>query len=212
MFGRANDNRSMVMSQIRGRGVKESVIIEAFLATDRADFVPQEYRDSAYMDHPLGIGEGQTISQPYIVAYMTQQLMLEGNEKVLEIGTGSGYQTAILSRLAKEVYTIERIRDLGEDARETLESLGYKNIHFKIGDGYRGWPEESPFDAIIITAAPSQIPLELVSQLSLGGRMIVPVGERYQIQVLYRIRRTERGFTTEDLEAVAFVPMLPGTE
>ena len=170
----------MVETQIKGRGVKDPRVLSALLKVERHRFVPKKYLNSAYLDQPLPIGEGQTISQPYIVALMTELLELKGNEKVLEIGTGSGYQAAILAELAKEVYTIEIIESLALRAKNRLLELGYQNIRVKAGDGYLGWPEAAPFDAIIITAAPDHIPKPLVEQLKEGGRMVVPVGSYTQ--------------------------------
>jgi protein-L-isoaspartate(D-aspartate) O-methyltransferase len=212
IFKSEKDNRTMVMTQIRGRGITDPLVLKAFLETDRGHFVPEEMQHLAYNDHPLSIGAGQTISQPYIVAEMTRQLCLEGDEKVLEVGTGSGYQTAVLSRMAGQVYTIERIGRLAMAAREVLEGLGFDNIHYRVGDGYEGWPEYQPYDAIIVTAAPPEIPLGLISQLRIGGRMVLPVGERHQLQLLCRVTRKKDGASVEELEAVAFVPMIGGTE
>src|SRR4030043_1897036 len=166
----------MVETQIKARGVKDPRVISALLKVERHRFVLEEYLNSAYADQPLPIGEGQTISQPYIVALMTELLELKENEKVLEIGTGSGYQAAILAELAKEVYTIEIIESLALIAKNRLLELGYQNIRVKAGDGYLGWPEAAPFDAITITCAPDHIPTPLLDQLKEGGRMVVPVG------------------------------------
>jgi protein-L-isoaspartate(D-aspartate) O-methyltransferase len=169
-------------------------------------FVPEAQRDLAYTDGPQPIGDGQTISQPYIVALMTELLELTGDERVLEIGTGSGYQAAVLSRLTREVYTIEIREKLAEKARRTLEGLGYDNIQYRVGDGYAGWPEEAPFDAVIVTAAPEEVPQALIDQMKIGGRMVVPVGRYFQdLQV---ITRTEDGIRTEDAGGVRFVPMI----
>ncbi len=196
----------MVEQQIERRGVKRSSVIEAMKHVPRHLFMPEALRESAYDDGPQPIGDGQTISQPYIVALMTELLELDGDEKVLEIGTGSGYQAAVLAHLARDVYTIEIRRPLGEKARRTLEELGYENIHYRIGDGYRGWPEAAPFDAIIVTAAPEEVPRTLVEQLKVGARMVVPVGMYFQdLQV---ITRTPDGFRTEFAGGVRFVPMI----
>ena len=157
-----------------------SLSLDAMRKVERHRFVPEELAPYAYRDHPLQIGHGQTISQPYIVALMTQSLALRPSDRVLEIGTGSGYQTAVLCEIAKHVYTIELVRPLGEAARERLTALGYSNVSFKIGDGYRGWPDHAPFDAIIVTAAPPEIPPELIEQLKEGGRIVVPVGVEQQ--------------------------------
>ena len=167
----------MVETQIKARGVKDPRVLSALLKVERHRFVPEEYLGSAYSDQPLPIGEGQTISQPYIVALMTELLELKGNEKVLEIGTGSGYQAAVLAELAKEVYTIEIIEPLASTAKDRLLELGYQNVKVKAGDGYLGWPEAAPFDAIIITCAPDHIPEPLVEQLKEGGGMVLPLGE-----------------------------------
>ena len=196
----------MVEQQIERRGVSRPSVIGAMRDVPRHLFLPESLRESAYLDGPQPIGEGQTISQPYIVALMTELLELDGNDRVLEIGTGSGYQAAVLSRLAKEVYTIEIRGRLGKRARRTLERLGYDNIHYRIGDGYAGWQEAAPFDAIIVTAAPPEVPEALVEQLRIGGKMVVPVGDYFQeLQV---ITRTEEGSRTETAGGVRFVPMV----
>ena len=167
----------MVRVQILDRGVKDEDVIRAMGKVPRHLFIPERNRDLSYGDFPVSIGNGQTISQPYIVAYMTEALNLDHKDKVLEIGTGSGYQAAILAEIVKEVYTIEIIEILGTSARERLEAMGYKNIHVKIGDGYKGWPEKAPFDAVIVTCAPEKIPKPLIDGLREGGRMIIPVGK-----------------------------------
>ncbi len=195
----------MVESQIKARGVKDPRVLSALLKVERHRFVPEEYLGSAYSDQPLPIGEGQTISQPYIVALMTELLELKGNEKVLEIGTGSGYQAAVLAELAKEVYTIEIIEPLASTARNRLLELGYRNIKVKAGDGYLGWPEAAPFDAIIITCAPDHIPEPLVEQLKEGGRMVLPVGAH--AQELKKIVKRSGKIETTDIIPVVFVPM-----
>jgi len=201
----ARQRKLMVQVQIRARGVHDKQVLQAMEKVPRHLFVPEDLRDQAYEDGPLPIGYGQTISQPYVVAYMTEQLELDGDEKVLEIGTGSGYQAAILAEIAREVYTIEIIPELGKRAEKTLQELGYKNVHVRIGDGYLGWPEEAPFDAIIVTAAPEKIPQPLIDQLKVGGRMIIPVGEEYQELVL--IKKTPKGIQKERKIPVRFVPM-----
>jgi protein-L-isoaspartate(D-aspartate) O-methyltransferase len=173
-------------------------------------FVPAPLRYAAYDDHPLPIGEGQTISQPYIVAFMTAALDLKPDDKVLEIGTGSGYQAAVLAELARAVYTIEIVEELGKHARELLEQMGYRNIHVRIGDGYKGWPEEAPFDAIVVTAAPGDIPERLVSQLKEGGRFILPVGKPGGVQELMLGRKVDGRLKTQTLMDVRFVPMVKG--
>jgi protein-L-isoaspartate(D-aspartate) O-methyltransferase len=195
----------MVETQIKARGVKDPRVLSALLKVERHRFVPEEYLNSAYSDQPLPIGEGQTISQPYIVALMTELLELRGNEKVLEIGTGSGYQAAILAELAKEVYTIEIIESLASRANNRLLELGYQNVKVKSGDGYLGWSEAAPFDAIIITAAPDHIPKPLMDQLKEGGRMVVPVGT--YTQELKKIVKQPGKIETIDVVPVIFVPM-----
>ena len=195
----------MVETQIKVRGVKDPRVLSALLKVERHRFVPEKYLDSAYSDQPLPIGEGQTISQPYIVALMTELLELNGNEKVLEIGTGSGYQDAILAELAKEVYTIEIIESIASMAKERLSELGYQNVKVKAGDGYLGWPEAAPFDAIIVTAAPDHIPKPLIEQLKEGGRMVVPVGS--YAQELKKIVKKSGKVETTNIIPVVFVPM-----
>ena len=199
--------REMVEDQIISRGIKDRRVIEAMLKVPRELFVPPEQRPFAYDDGPLPIGFGQTISQPYIVAFMTEKLEVKKGDKVLEVGTGSGYQAAILAEMGCQVYTIEIIEELSLRARKVIESLGYRNVHFKVGDGYEGWEEHAPYDAIIVTAAPPYIPEKLKQQLKIGGRMVLPVGEYYQY--LYRITRTgEKDFRVEKLIPVSFVPMV----
>ena len=195
----------MVEGQIKARGVKDPRVLSALLKVERHRFVPEEYLGSAYSDQPLPIGEGQTISQPYIVALMTELLELKGNEKVLEIGTGSGYQAAVLAELAKEVYSIEIIEPLASTARNRLLELGYQNIKVKAGDGYLGWPEAAPFDAIVITCAPDHIPEPLIEQLQEGGRMVLPVGA--YTQELKKIVKRSGKIQTADIIPVVFVPM-----
>ncbi len=195
----------MVETQIKARGVKDPRVLSALLKVERHRFVPVEYLDSAYSDQPLPIGEGQTISQPYIVALMTELLELKGNEKVLEIGTGSGYQAAVLAELAREVYTIEIVEPLASTAKNRLSELGYQNIQVKAGDGYLGWPEAAPFDAVILTCAPDHIPEPLVQQLKEGGRMVLPVGAH--TQDLKRIVKRFGKIETTDIIPVVFVPM-----
>ncbi len=195
----------MVETQIKARGVKEPRVLSALLKVERHRFVPEKYLDLAYADQPLPIGEGQTISQPYIVALMTELLDLKGNEKVLEIGTGSGYQAAVLAELAKEVYTIEIIESLASTAKKRLSELGYQNINVKAGDGYLGWPEVAPFDAIIVTAAPDHIPDPLIDQLKEGGRMVVPIGN--YAQELQKIVKRSGKIETTNVIPVVFVPM-----
>lgn len=197
----------MVREQIHNRGVQDDKVLEAMRSTPRHRFVPGKYRDAAYSDSPLPIGKGQTISQPYIVALMTSLLDLEGEEKVLEIGTGSGYQAAILAQLTDQVYTIEVIEELAKTAREKLKKMNYSNVHVKWGDGYQGWPEHALFDRIIVTAAPDKIPTDLVKQLKPGGKMVLPVGRNYQ--VLKVVRKTADGrIKKEAVTGVRFVPMV----
>jgi protein-L-isoaspartate(D-aspartate) O-methyltransferase len=195
----------MVEIQIKARGVKDPRVLSALLKVERHRFVPEGYLNSAYSDQPLPIGEGQTISQPYIVALMTELLELKGDEKVLEVGTGSGYQAAILAELAKEVYTVEIVESLASTAKNRLLELGYQNIRVKSGDGYLGWPEAAPFDAIIVTAAPDHIPKPLLDQLKEGGRMVVPVGT--YTQELEKIVKRSGKMEKIDVIPVLFVPM-----
>lgn len=195
----------MVEKQLTARGIRDSLVIKAFLDVPRHKFVPKEFIDSAYFDSPLPIGKEQTISQPYIVALMTELLELKGPERVLEVGTGSGYQAAILAEIGCEVYTIEIIEKLSWAARENLKPFGYNNVHFKVGDGHRGWEEHSPFDAIVVTAAPDQIPHSLVSQLKTGGKMVIPVGDINQDLLL--ITKKELGLDIKTITPVRFVPM-----
>jgi protein-L-isoaspartate(D-aspartate) O-methyltransferase len=204
--GEARKRREeMVKHQIASRGVRDERVLEAMRTVPRERFVRKENLALAFFDGPLSIGHGQTISQPYIVAYMTEMLELGEADRVLEIGTGSGYQTAVIAEIAKEVYTIEIVQPLAHLAEETLGELGYTNIHFRQDDGWKGWPEEAPFDAIIITAAPEVIPDSLASQLVNGGRMVVPVGGF--TQYLYRVTRQGGTYRSETLIGVRFVPM-----
>jgi len=201
----AGARRAMVEQQIRERGVRQPAVLDAMETVPRHLFIPPEHRDQAYSDAPLPIGRGQTISQPYIVALMTELLDLDKGDKVLEIGTGSGYHAAVLSRVAGEVYTIEILDDLARQAKSTLEQLGYGNVHVRNGDGYKGWPEAAPFDAIILTAAPQKIPQPLLDQLKVGGRMVVPVGSF--VQDLLLITKTAHGYEKRTVAPVRFVPM-----
>jgi protein-L-isoaspartate(D-aspartate) O-methyltransferase len=196
----------MVEVQIAGRGIKNAKVLDAMGKVPRHFFVPEELRDSAYADGPLPIGAGQTISQPYIVAYMTEILELGGAERVLEVGTGSGYQTAVLAEIVKDVFTIEVVATLSQRAQDVLKSLGYANIQFKIGDGTRGWKDFAPYDAIMVTAAPGSMPKVLQEQLQVGGRMIIPIGVDYQELVL--VRREEKTFKETRLLPVRFVPLV----
>jgi protein-L-isoaspartate(D-aspartate) O-methyltransferase len=198
------------LAEFLGRqGITDARVLEAIRSLRRADFIPEELRDSAGQDSPLPIGHGQTISQPFIVAYMTQALALEPGERVLEIGTGSGYQAAVLARLGVEVYTVEVLPELAWPARERLERMGLGDIHFRVGDGTAGWPEEAPFDAILGTAAPERLPPALYEQLRPGGRLLLPVGARGGHQELIRVTKPlEPGAPqVEALLAVRFVPM-----
>jgi protein-L-isoaspartate(D-aspartate) O-methyltransferase len=196
---------SMVTMQIEARGVKQPEVLAAMRRVPRHRFVPEDVREHAYADTPLPIGEGQTISQPYIVGLMTELARPHAEMKVLEVGTGSGYQAAILAEIVKDVYSIEILPELGRRAGAVLSELGYENVHLKVGDGYEGWPEEAPFDAIVVTAAPPSIPQPLLDQLAIGGRLVIPVGEGYQeLQV---VTRTAAGFERQSVIPVRFVPM-----
>jgi protein-L-isoaspartate(D-aspartate) O-methyltransferase len=199
---------AMVSEQIEARGIADPRVLAAMRKVPRHEFVPESARGAAYADEPLPIGYGQTISQPYIVAYMSEMLGLTGAERILEIGTGSGYQAAVLAELAAEVFTIETVSPLLERARGVLERLGYGNIRFREGDGSGGWPEEAPFDAILAAAAPTAVPPALRDQLASDGRLILPVGSAHQDLVL--IRRRAGGFEERILIPVRFVPMIPG--
>ena len=195
----------MVDTQIVAEGITDPAVISAMRRVPRHRFIPSEESDDAYGNFPLPIGYKQTISQPYIVAFMTEALRLKHGEKVLEVGTGSGYQAAILAELGAQVLTIEIVEPLSTRASQILKELGYEEIKIRAGDGYQGWPEEQPFDAIILTAAPEQIPSPLLEQLEIGGRLIAPVGNYSQNLIL--IRRTEKGYQRTDLLPVRFVPM-----
>ncbi|MBM4295309.1 MAG: protein-L-isoaspartate(D-aspartate) O-methyltransferase [Deltaproteobacteria bacterium] len=199
--------RDMVETQIRRRGVADPRVLAAMSQVPRHKFVPSHIWDQAYNDYPLPIGEDQTISQPYIVALMTQTLEVKETDKVLEIGTGSGYQTAILAKLAAQVYSIERIASLEAKAQKVLEELGYANVHIKVGDGTLGWPEEAPFDAIMVTAGAPQVPRPLTEQLALGGRLIIPVGDQWS-QTLTLMRKTKEGLKTEYHGGCRFVRLI----
>ncbi|MGO9139304.1 MAG: protein-L-isoaspartate(D-aspartate) O-methyltransferase [Syntrophales bacterium] len=199
---------SMVKDQILERGVKDHSVIEAMMAVPRHKFVPENYLNRAYDDSPVPIGHGQTISQPYIVAYMTEILNLNKNSRVLEVGTGSGYQAAILSPIVKRVYTIEIIPELASSAAARLKNLGYDNVEVAIGDGYYGWNKYAPFDAIIVTAAAGHIPPPLVEQLKNNGRMVIPVGGSFLVQNLILVTKDKDGnVTTRNLMPVRFVPL-----
>jgi protein-L-isoaspartate(D-aspartate) O-methyltransferase len=198
---------AMVEEQLRRRGIHDPRLLAIMANIPRHSFVSSDYQLAAYEDRPLPIGEGQTISQPYMVAVMTQSLELKGDERVLEIGTGSGYQTAILAELAKTIFTIERIQELLLRAQKILREFGYENIFFLTGDGTKGWPEKAPFDGIIVTAGAPEIPQTLTSQLAEGGRLVIPVGPRYT-QTLYKVTRQRNQFTEEDLTGCVFVPLV----
>jgi len=196
----------MVQRQLMTRGIKDERLLAAMAKVPREDFVPADQRADAYQDGPLPIGYEQTISQPYIVAFMTEQLRPKPSDRVLEVGTGSGYQAAILAELVSEIYSIEIVEPLAKSAEATLQRLGYKNVHVKIGNGYKGWPEEAPFDAIIVTCAPDKVPQPLVDQLKDGGRMVVPVGERFA-QQLYLLEKKNGQLKESVTLPVRFVPM-----
>lgn len=202
----AKERRVMTDSQIRARGVCDPLVLAAIEKVPRHLFVPEGMRGNAYTDEPLPIGQGQTISQPYIVAYMTEALGLQGGERVLEIGTGSGYQTAVLAEIVREVWTVEIVESLSLQARSILDSLGYANIRYRVADGSGGWPESAPFDAVMVTAAAARMPESLKEQLGPGGRMIIPVGT--DVQELFLVRREKKGLTRERLLAVRFVPLV----
>ncbi len=199
------ERRRMVDVQLRTRDIRSPRVIDAMLTVPRHLFVPEAQRAQAYGDFPLPIGNGQTISQPYIVAFMTQALDLRPEHRVLEIGTGSGYQAAVLSTLSGEVYTIEIVPSLAEQARETLSALGYRNVQVRTGNGYLGWPEHAPYDRIMVTAAPDEVPPALLEQLAVGGLMAIPVGTASQ--QLRILRRTATGSELLDTLPVRFVPM-----
>jgi protein-L-isoaspartate(D-aspartate) O-methyltransferase len=202
----------MVEQQIATRRIKDASVLAAMRKVPRHEFVPDKMKQYAYIDSPLPIGNKQTISQPYIVALMTSTLVLSGTEKILEIGTGSGYQAAVLAEIVPEVYTIEIVEELGKRAQKDLKRLKYDNVFVKIGDGYQGWPEHAPFDAIIITAAPERIPGPLLDQLAVGGRLVVPLGNQDTYQMLTRITRTKHSYEEESITYVRFVPMTGESE
>ncbi len=203
----AEARKEMVEEQIQARGISDPRVLSAMANVPRHRFVLQGYLSQAYADHPLPIGHGQTISQPYIVALMTQHLELRPEEKVLEIGTGSGYQAAILAELTDQVYSVEIIEPLGQQTAATLKKLGY-NVHCKVDDGYYGWSEYAPFDAIIVTCAPDHVPQPLIRQLKDGGRLVIPVGPPGHYQTLWLIERKGEQTHSTNLGGVAFVPML----
>ena len=202
----AVERERMVQQQLRTRGIKDDRVLAALAKVPREEFVPQDSRAASYEDGPLPIGYDQTISQPYIVGFMTEQLRSKPRDRVLEIGTGSGYQAAILAELVAEVYTIEIVEPLAKNAEVTLQRLGYKNVHVKVGDGYSGWLEHAPFDAIIVTCAPDHVPQQLTDQLKDGGRMVIPVGERFA-QQLYLLEKQNGRLRESAVLPVRFVPM-----
>ena len=200
--------RQMVAQQIAARGVRDPIVLEAMQSVPRHCFVPEKIRRLAYRDGPLPIGHGQTISQPYIVARMSELLELAPGNRVLEVGTGSGYQAAVLARMGIKVYTIEIVEALGRQAQSLLQSMGFRRIETKVGDGYKGWPQHEPFDGIIVTCAPTHIPQPLKDQLAEGGRMVIPVGETHGIQRLFLLRKIKGKIIKENIFEVRFVPMI----
>ena len=201
--------QSMVLNQLHSRDIIDSKVLQAMLTVPRHQFVDERIKESAYNDYPLSIGEGQTISQPYIVALMTQLLELKGNEKVLEIGTGSGYQAAVLAEIVEEVYTVEIYESLSKKSEKLLMDLGYRNIKFKVGDGYHGWEEYAPYDAIIVTCAPDHVPPSLLQQIKEdGGRIVIPVGGIWMVQTLMKIEKMGGEFKSKGIIGVRFVPMI----
>ncbi len=209
MAGFEDQRRAMVRDQLQNRGISDLLVLKAMGAVRREAFVPPDERDFAYSDGPLPISQGQTISQPFIVALMTEALKLCGGERVLEIGTGSGYAAAVLAEIASEVFTIERIAELAEDAKQALEKEGYINIHVTCDDGTLGWKEHAPYDAIVATAAGPSVPQALKDQLKIGGRLVMPVGSHFGGQRLVRITRvTQTEYQQEELDWVRFVPLI----
>jgi protein-L-isoaspartate(D-aspartate) O-methyltransferase len=203
----AKPRARMVDEQIAARGIADARVLDAMRRVPRHELMPAEVRDQAYEDHPVPIGFDQTISQPYIVAVMTEAAKVEPGDRVLEVGTGSGYQAAVLAELGADVYSIEIVEPLAQRTAVDLERIGYGRIHLRTGDGYRGWPDAAPFDAVIVTAAPPEVPAPLIEQLAVGGRLVIPVGEDGGVQELRVITRTADGSTTETLFPVRFVPM-----
>jgi protein-L-isoaspartate(D-aspartate) O-methyltransferase len=201
----ARARERMVETQIADRGVRDARVLDALRRVERHRFVPEAARPFAYEDTPLSIGHRQTISQPYVVALMTELARVGPRERVLEVGTGSGYQAAVLALLAREVYSVEIVEPLAREARERLASLGYGNVTVRTGDGYRGWPEKAPFDAILLTAAAPEIPEPLLAQLAPGGRLVAPVGE--SVQQLVVVEKTPKGLERRTVTVVRFVPM-----
>ncbi len=200
---------TMLASHLMARGIRDPAVIAAMRAVPREEFIAPELREHAYDDNPLPIGAGQTISQPFIVAYMIEALEPNSGDRALEIGTGSGYAAAVLSRIVAEVYTVERIPDLAWNAEKRLSALGYTNIRIQEGDGTLGWPDHAPYDAIVVTAGAPEAPRPLMEQLAVGGRLVIPVGSNYLYQTLLRIRRVSAGeYRTEHLTDVRFVPLI----
>ncbi len=210
-FGHGKVGRMEFLLALRQRGISDPAVLRAMDAVPRERFVGFPSRPHAYADQALPIACGQTISQPYVVAYMSEQLRVKPQHRVLEIGTGSGYQAAVLSRLAREVVSIERFRTLADDARKRLTALGCDNVEVLVGDGMQGWPERAPFDRIIVTAAAEQIPPALADQLADDGIMVLPLGPQAGTQHIVRVSKTDQGLQEERLIAVRFVPLLPGT-
>ncbi len=200
------ERKRMVSEQIRDRGIQNSLVLNAMLKVERHRFVPPEYRNSAYADRPLPIGYGQTISQPYIVAYMTEMIDPKPDFKVLEIGTGSGYQAAVLAEIVSQVYTVEIVKELASGSSGLLKTLQYRNVQVKEADGYYGWKEHAPFDAIVVTASADFIPPPLIEQLKPGGKMVIPVGTPFQVQMLKLVEKKEARVITRNLLPVRFVP------
>lgn len=196
----------MVQNQIQSRGITHQPTLKAMLEIPRHLFVPEDYETAAYDDGPLPIGYGQTISQPYIVAYMTEIIKPKPTDKVLEIGTGSGYQAAVLSKIVKQVYTLEIVPELGKQAQKRLANLGYSNVFVRVADGFHGWKEKGPFDAIVVTAAAEFIPPPLIEQLKDGGRMIIPIGSPFMVQYLILVKKKGNRITTQNMLPVSFVP------
>lgn len=202
----------MIREHLQNRGIIDQSVLKAMREVPREEFVGEQFYETSYGDHPLPINEGQTISQPYIVAYMAEALELSVKDRVLEIGTGSGYAAAVLSRIVNRVYTVERLSGLAESARHRLDRLGYTNIIVHKGDGTLGWPEHSPYDAIVVTAGAPNVPKPLLEQLAIGGRLVIPVGSSTEVQELVRVRRvSEHDYRSENLCGVRFVPLI-GTE
>lgn len=201
------ERREMVRTQLESRGVRDPRVLAAAGKVPRELFVPENMRDRAYADSPLPVGEGQTISQPYIVAFMTECLELDGTEKVLEIGTGSGYQAAMLAELAEKVYTVERVESLAASARTVIEALGYKNVEFRVGDGSEGWEEHAPYDGIMVTAGAPDVPPALTRQLAEGGRLVIPVGGR-GLQDLVVMKKEDGQLSSRRVSGCVFVPLI----